>query len=252
MAKRRGKWYADFFRAGFYHDWAPADRFERAERETDFIVEALGLPAGEAILDLCCGEGRHTVALARCGYRMTGLDLSALHLRYARRAAREAGVAIRWHRGDMRDIPWQGEFDAVINMFTAFGYFETEQEDSRVLDAVSRALRPGGRLLMDTINREWLMRHWEPRRWQEREDGTLDLEDRRFDPLSSRQDVRVVTVRPDGRREEHRIGLRLYTLTELAAMLVRSGIEVRQTWGGFDGREYGINRHRMIVLAEKA
>ena len=190
-------WYVDFFRDGFYHDWSLRERFQRAEAEVDFIVEALAVQPGGSLLDLCCGEGRHTVALARCGYRMTGLDLSALHLRYARRAAREAGVAIRWHRGDMRDIPWQGEFDAVINMFTAFGYFETEEEDSRVLAAVARALRPGGRLLMDTINREWLMRHWEPRRWQEREDGTLDLEDRRFDPLSSRQDVPEVFYRKD-------------------------------------------------------
>jgi len=251
MAKRRGKWYVDFFRAGFYHDWAPAERFERAERETDLIVEALGLPAGAAILDLCCGEGRHTVALARRGYRMTGLDLSALHLRLARRAAKEAGVAVRWHRADMRDIPWSGEFDAVINLFTAFGYFDDDEEDFRVLDAVSRALRPAGRLLLDTMNRDWLMRNYEPRGWQEREDGTLDLEDRRFDARSGRNRVRVISIRPDGRRAEHHIDLRLYTLKELSDMLSRAGLKVLRTWGGFDGREYGLHGRRMIVMAEK-
>src|SRR3972149_10566947 len=92
MTKRQGKWYVDFFREGFYyHNWAPAERFERKEREVDFVVEALGLPAEPAVLDLCCGEGRHTVGLARRGYQMTGLDLSALHLRLARQAAKEAG-----------------------------------------------------------------------------------------------------------------------------------------------------------------
>jgi len=252
MAKRRGKWYVDFFRAGFYHDWSPAERFDRAERETDFIAEALGLPAGAAILDLCCGEGRHTVALARRGYRMTGLDLSALHLRYARRAAKGAGVAVRWHRGDMRVIPWPGEFDAVINIFTAFGYFDADEEDFHVLDAVSRALKPGGCFLLDTMNRDWLMRNWETRGWQEREDGTLDLEERRFDPASGRNHVRVISIRPDGARDEHHIDLRLYTLKELSDMLSRAGLGVRRTWGGFDGSDYGPDGRRMIVLAEKA
>jgi SAM-dependent methyltransferase len=252
MAKRRSKWYVDFFREGFYQGaWAPAERFQRAEREVDFIVETLGLAAGASVLDLCCGEGRHTVALARRGYRMSGLDLSALHLRLARQAAKEAGVNVRWHRADMRDIPWEGEFDAVINMFTSFGYLESDEEDFKVLAAVARALKPGGRFLMDTINREMLVRHWEEHRWQEGDEGILRLEDRRFDFLAGRQHNRVLSIHPDGARRERKIDLRMYTLKELAGMLSRASLVVRQTWGGFDGREYGLDTRRMIVLAEK-
>lgn len=252
MASARGKWYVDVFRDGFYQRWALDDRFDRAEGEADFIVEALDLPAGAAILDLCCGEGRHTVALARRGYRMTGLDLSGVQLRRARATAREAGAEIRWHRADMRDIPWRREFDAVTNMFTAFGYFESDEEDANVLRAVSRSLKPRGRFLLDTINREWLMRHYEVRGWHQADDGTLFLEDRQFDILAGRNRVRVLSARPDGGRDERRIDLRLYALTELAGMLSRAGLDVRETWGGFDGREYSLRSRRMIVLAEKA
>jgi SAM-dependent methyltransferase len=253
MTKRRSKWYVDFFREGFYyHSWAPAERFQRAEREVDFIVEALGLSAGASVLDLCCGEGRHTVALARRGYRMTGLDLSASHLRLARGAAKEAAVSVRWHRADMREIPWEGEFDAVINMFTSFGYFESDEEDFKVLAGVARALKRGGRFLLDTINREMLVRHWEAHAWQESADGMLLFEDRRFDFLAGRQHNRIVSVHPDGSRRKREIDLRMYTLTELAKMLSRAGLEVRRTWGAFDGREYGLDSRRMIVLAEKA
>lgn len=253
MTKRGSKWYVDFFREGFYYrSWAPADRFQRTEREVDFIVEALGLPAGTSVLDVCCGEGRHTVALARCGYRMSGLDLSAAHLRLARRAGKEAGVSVRWHRADMRDIPWQGEFDAAINMFTSFGYLESDEEDFKVLAGVAGALKPGGRFLMDTINREMLVRRWEARGWQEGADGTLLLEERRFDFLVGRQRNRVLSIDPGGTRREREIDLRMYTLKELADMLSRAGLTVRQTWGGFDGREYGLDSRRMIVLAEKA
>ena len=252
MTKRRSKWYVDFFRQGFYHrSWAPAERFERAEREVDFMVDALGLPSGASVLDLCCGEGRHAIALARRGYRMTGLDLSAFHLRLARQAAKEAKVSVRWHRWDMREIPWEGEFAAVINVFTSFGYLESDEEDFKVLAGVDKALKPGGRFFLDTINREMLVRHWEEHSWQEGHEGTVRLEDRRFDFLTGRQRNRVLSIDPDGTRSEHEIDLRLYTLKELVDMLSRAGLVVRRTWGGFDGREYGLDSRRMIVLSEK-
>jgi len=256
MPRRRSKarpWYVDFFRQGFYYrSWAPPDRFQRTEQEVEFIVQALGLPPGAHILDLCCGYGRHTVALAQRGFQMTGLDLSALHLRLARRAAKEAGVNVRWHRADMRDIPWEGEFDAVINMFTSFGYVESDEEDFKVLAGVARALKPGGRFLIDTINREMLMRHWEQHGWQQAADGTLRLEDRHFHFLTGRQRVRVLSIHPDGTRSEREIDLRLYSLKELADMLSRAGLAVRKVWGGYDGQEYGFDTIRMIVLAQKA
>ncbi len=252
MTKRRSKWYVDFFREGFYHRaWAPAERFQRAEREVDFIVEALGLTEGTSVLDLCCGEGRHAIELARRGYRMSGLDLSALHLRLARQAAKKASVSVRWHRADMREIPWEAEFDAVINIFTSFGYLESDEEDFKVLAAVARALKPGGRFLMDTINREMLVRYWQAHDWQEDTEGTLRLEDRRFDFLAGRQHNRILSIHPDGTRREREIDLRMYTLKELADMLSRAGLAVQRTWGGFDGREYGLDSRRMIVLSEK-
>jgi SAM-dependent methyltransferase len=249
--RKSSKWYVDFFREGFYQRWAPAERFERTDQEVEFIVQVLGLPVGAPILDLCCGEGRHTVALAQRGYQMSGLDLSSLQLRLARRAAKEAGVDVRWHRADMRNIPWEGEFDGVINMFTSFGYLGSDEEDFNVLQGVARALKPGGRFLLDTINREWLMRHGQERGWQEGADGTLYLEERRFDFLAGRQRRRVLAILPDGTRDEREIDLRNYTLTELTAMLLRAGLRVQNFWGGYRGREYGLDTRRMIVLAEK-
>jgi SAM-dependent methyltransferase len=253
MTKRRSKWYVDFFREGFYQRaWAPAERFQRAEHEVDFIVEALALPPGASVLDLCCGEGRHTVALARRGYRVTSLDLSALHLRLARQAAKEAGVRVRWHRADMRDIPWEREFDAVINVFTSFGYFASDDEDFKVLVGVARALKPGGRFLLDTISREWLVRHLETHGWQEGTDGTLSIEDRSFDLVTGRQHNHILSIHRDGSRSEREIDLRMYTLREIAGMLARADLQLRRTWGGFDGRDYGLDARRMIVLSEKA
>jgi SAM-dependent methyltransferase len=158
---------------------------------------------------------------------------------------------VRRHRADMRDIPWNSEFDAVINMFTSFGYLESDDEDFKMLAAVAEALKPGGRFLLDTINREMLVRHWETHAWDEEDDGTLSLQDRRFDLLAGRQRSRVLIIHPDGTRHERAISLRLYTLKELGDLLSKAGLSVLRTWGGFDGREYDLDSRRMIVLSQK-
>ena len=251
-------WYVDLFRGSdYYRGWASAlITPELTAQQAEFIVDALGLPKRarrpRRILDLCCGHGRHAVPLAQRGFDVTGLDLSAYHLRLARKAAREAGVKVRWLRRDMRDIPFQGELDAVINMFSAFGYFEDDEENFKVLEAVSRSLKPGGRFLLDTMNREWLMRHHEETDWRQLDDGLIAMERREINLLTSRSESIWMVIPPRGRRRMHRVSFRLYTLTEMAKMLSRAGLTVRQTWGDFDGREYDLNSRRMIVLGEKA
>src|SRR3972149_3624699 len=134
-------WYRTFFERDYYDYFyvgGPRGIFtqeqetQRNEQQEDFIVQALELPEGARILDLGCGWGRHAVRLAQRGYRVTGLDLSAYHLRLARAAARRAGVEVEWVRADMRDVPGRARYDAVINMFTSFGYFDSEADDQRV------------------------------------------------------------------------------------------------------------------------
>jgi SAM-dependent methyltransferase len=249
-------WYDGFFDTDYFDVWlgGRADRMltpERTQAEVDFIERALALPAGSSILDLCCGHGRHALLLAERGYRLTGVDFSDRALRLARRRAGRAGLGVRWLKRDMRRIAFREEFDAVINIFTAFGYFEPDSENEEVLRRVAAALKPGGLFLIDHINREWLVRFFEPRRWREASDGTLVLEDVNMDLLAGRCRTRWTAVSPDGARRHGRIDLRVYTLRELAGMLERVGLRLRQVWGGFDGQDYSLDSRRTIVLAEK-
>jgi SAM-dependent methyltransferase len=149
-------WYEEFFGEDYmrFHlrggEWLE----DRTGTQCDFVVSALELQPGARLLDLCCGQGRHAVEFAKRGFRVTGLDLSEYLLRLARERAEQTGVEVEFVRGDMRDLPWENEFDAVANLFTSFGYLETDEEDRRVLAAVRKALRPGGLLLVDHHNRE--------------------------------------------------------------------------------------------------
>jgi len=191
------RWYDSFFLSD---DWLAiaqaADDEERTRTQVEFVVERLGLGPAARVLDLACGHGRHAVELARRGLRVTGLDISEPSLAIARERAAEQSVELELLAGDMRELPWRDEFDAVLNLWTAFGYFADEADDARVLAAVARALRAGGALLLDTLNVFWLARSWQAHGWQELDDGRLMIEDRAYDHLAGRK---------HGRLDGHRI-----------------------------------------------
>ena len=258
METQNRPWYEELFESGDYtRFWlggedAPRVPAERTQREIDFAVGALGLQPGEHVLDLCCGYGRHSIELARRGYRVIGVDLSSTQLEIARRAATEAGIDVEWIQADMREIPARltGQIDVVISMFTAFGYFEDETENQRVLNGVARVLQPRGRFLLDFINREGVMRRFQVKDWEEI-DGAFVLRERRFDLATSTNHEAITIVEADGSRHYSRVSVRQYTLAELIVMVSRAGLAFRQVWGDFDGSDYPLDSRRMIVLAEK-
>ena len=247
------RWYAGFFDREWLEFRDETSTEERTKKELDFVLEALRLEPGARILDVACGHGRHSLDLARRGFSVVGLDLSEPSIELARAAASEEGLEVDFLVADMREIPFVAEFDAAINLFTAFGYLESEEEDQRALDAIAGALRPGAALFMETINAVGLLRLYRPQNWNEFADGTLMLEEREYDFLSGRNEVVWTFARPDGGRTELRHSLRLYTPAELASMFRRSGLEVEHAWGGWDGEELALTTPgiRLLLVGRK-
>jgi len=245
------EWFREVFDETYFDVYGLS--LERAPAEVDFIEQALGLPAGAAILDLACGHGRHAIELARRGYEVAGLDLSRTLLSKAAEMANEAGVKVELIEEDMRAIPetWAARFDAVINCFTAWGYFETDAENEKEIEAVARSLKLEGRLFLDTINREHIIRDFRSKMWGESPDGVVSLDATRLDLTKGRAETERQIVYPDGKRVEHRLSVRLFTLAEVRSMLKRHHLAVRETFGDWQGGEYGIDSRRMIVLAER-
>jgi SAM-dependent methyltransferase len=245
-------WYDGFFD----DDWLTLLQLrstpERNEAEIDFVVDALELEPGERVLDLACGFGRHSVELARRGLRVTGLDLSRPSLERARTAADAAGVGVDFVHGDMRRLPWTGEFDAAINLYSSFGYFATEAENQGALDEVARALEPGGRFLLETAHVFGIARQFRARWWDDLPDGEVLLESREFDLLSGRNLVSWTFVASDGSRRELRHSFRFYTPAELARMLETADLTVEQAWGGYDASELTLESPRFAVRARRA
>jgi SAM-dependent methyltransferase len=245
------EWFREIFDETYFEVYGLG--LERASAEVDFIEKALGLPEGAAVLDLACGHGRHAIELARRGYEVAGLDLSRTLLSKAAEMARPAGVQVELIEEDMRGIPetWAARFDAVINCFTAWGYFDTDAENERVIEAVARSLKLSGRFFLDTINREHVVRQFRPKMWQESANGFITLDTTELNLDGGRAETERALICPDGRRVAQRISVRLFTLAEVCAMLQRHHLAVCETYGDWEGGEYDTDSRRMIVLAER-
>jgi SAM-dependent methyltransferase len=245
------QWYREFFDDLYLRVYQPLEAPEQVRSEVDFIVKALDLPAGAKVLDLCCGQGRHSLELARRGFQVVGVDLSEALLYAARKRAESEGLSVTFLHCDMREIDFADEFDAVINMFTSFGYLESEAEDEKVLGKVAQALKSGGKFLLDVVNRDRLVRDFQAREWHAADEGWLVLEERTFDHLSGRMETRWVCVARDGVRYERLSSVRLYTASELRTMLERAGLKVTNLFGDYDGSPYSWDSQRLIVVACK-
>lgn len=252
MASQGFAWYLDFFRADYLNVYGHMFTDERAEKESSFVAGALDLKPGAQVLDLCCGQGRHAVQLAKRGFKVTGLDLNPDYVQLAQQAAIASNVSIETVAADMREIPFHNKFDAIVNMYSSFGYLESEAEDLKVLQSAAEALKSGGMLLLDMLNREWAIDNYIQNDWHIGADRTLYVERRDLDLATSRMHVHFIVVDPKGgRRESIGHNTRLYTLTEMTRLLEGVGFHVTAVFGGFERDVYSIGTRRMIVIARK-
>jgi SAM-dependent methyltransferase len=224
-------------------------RWEYAPREVAAMVALLGLSPGASVLDLCCGVGRHSLELARSGFQVTGVDRTASYLEEARGRAAEEGLEIEFIQDDMRSFRRPESFDAILNYFTSFGYFESEDEERQVLENAHASLRPGGRLLLDMMGKEILARVFRERDWRE-EEGMLILEERTLAPDWSSLDNRWITLK-DGQQREVTVTTRQYSAAELSKLLKDAGFARVDVYGGLGGAPYDMEATRLIAVAYK-
>ena len=256
MASRRipaSDWYKTAFRYDYLKVY-PHRNDQEARRQVDFLLGRMEVLSSCDVLDLGCGDGRHSLELARRGYRVTGLDLSDSLLGRARRRAAEEGLDITFVQGDMRDPPGISAFDLVVNFFTSFGYFQEDGENARVLEAISRSLRPGGRFLMDYLNREFVISTLVAA--DSRTVEGMEVDQRRWitgDPSAPGGHVRInkhVRIREEGTERSYDESVRMFTLEELDAMMDQAGLKITQTYGDFDGSPVGVSQPRNILLGQ--
>jgi SAM-dependent methyltransferase len=240
----------DAFFSDFYlRAYAGAARDADASEQALAAARLAGCPDGGDLLDVPCGFGRHAIPLADAGYRVVGVDRSQALLNEARRRAGNSRRP-KLARADYRDLPLpDASFDAAVNLFTSLGYLGDE-EDTKALAEIGRVLRPGGRLVIEILHRDLLIRIFREQDWQLLGEGRLLLEQRTFEPASGLAQVTQTLIETSGERESRTYSLRVYAATELLAMLTRAGFTEARCYGDLDGGAFGIDT-RLVIAAER-
>ncbi len=249
--KRKREWWTEIFDDD-YLSVLPENTPRNIRREVDFLEKTLDVPKGSLILDLACGQGIHAVGLAQRGYRIVGVDLSLAMLARAGELAQEEGQKINFIHGDMCDLGFNQTFEAVFCVGTSFGYFD-DQTNAKVLDGIHRALKSGGRLLLEVTNRDHAITEQPNLTWFEGS-GSVCMEETDFNYINSRLYMtRQVIVNDSGRQVKHEFSIRLYSLHELGNLLHNAGFRVAKVAGHMatPGAFFGADSARMIILAER-
>jgi len=240
-------WYATAFDTLYPLVYAHRS-VESARVEADFAMSQLRLPHCGKILDLCCGGGRHLLHLSSYCNELVGLDYSADLLRIADDHLPEHVLLVR---GDMRALPFVDAFDAVVNFFTSFGYFQTDAENQRVLTGMAQALRPGGRFFMDYLNPLHVMATLVPR--SEKTHGERRIEEERWIESSGpRVNKRTRVYRGESLESESMESVRLYSLDEMRAALSGAGLDIENVHGDYAGAPYTESSPRMIFVGQRS
>ncbi len=222
-------------------------RFNVAEDEAKGIRALSKLERGD-VLDLACGPGRHAVALAKAGFRVTGVDISPSLLEKAASLAQAQNVDVEWVQADMRHFLRPEAFDLAISIFTSFGYFDDKQDDLAVLRNIRRNLRPGGILVMELMGKEILARGFLPATSEDLADGRLLIQRREiFDDWTRIRNQWILIE--GGKATMFRFQHTVYSGQELRDRLLDTGFSDVRLFGGLDGSEYGLNARRLVAVA---
>jgi len=237
----------------FWQTWGPVlfstQRIANTPTEVDYMLALVKIPGKAHVLDLCCGVGRHSLELARRGFKVTGVDRTQVYLIQAEQQAEQEGLKIEFVQEDMRNFCRPDSFDLVINLFTSFGYFEDIEEDRQVARNIHGSLKSGGTLLMDMSGKEIVARDFREHDWHE-VDGVYWLEERKITGDWDRIWNHWIMFK-DGKRFENIICPRLYSAVELSTLLRESGFQKLNVYGGFDGSPYDNHAKRLVMVAQK-
>jgi SAM-dependent methyltransferase len=243
-------WFTDVFDED-YLKTLPFLTPQSTQAEAEFVLAAMDLAPGAQLLDIGCGYGRHAMELAARGFHVVGLDLSLPLLVRGGEEAHRRGLTINFVRGDMRELDFDNQFDGAYCLFSTFGYFDDDTNKKTALN-IARALRPGGKLVLEILNRDYIVADLPTRVWWEGE-GCVILEEIDFNYFFSRVVINRSLVMDDGRQLEQEISMRAYSLHEIGRVLHGAGFRVLEISGGYQtrGRFFGNQSRHIVIVAEK-
>ena len=239
------EWFAQWFDSPYYHLLYKSRDEDEAKVALDNLLLALNLSPGSQVLDLACGKGRHSRYLAEKGFHVTGLDISPASIFFARQFEHKH---LEFYQHDMRKSFRINYFDAVMNMFTSFGYFKTDADHLLALKNVSKDLRSGGLFMLDFFNANYVHKNLVRSELKTVDKITFSL--KRW--VRSGYVFKSVEFQTSGRLFHFQEQVRLFELVDFESLFTSAGLRLRQTYGNYDLSAFDAkSSKRLILIAEK-
>ncbi|NWF49570.1 MAG: class I SAM-dependent methyltransferase [Ignavibacteriaceae bacterium] len=241
-------WYRDWFNTPEYLNVYRHRNQSDAHSLVELILKNVTLKSGAKVLDLACGTGRHSIYFAEKGFKVTAIDLSSNLLSAAKSLTERIGLKIQFLERDMRDLNFEKEFDLIVNLFTSFGYFESDSENFSIIKGAYNLLLDKGYFVIDFFNADYIMKNLVP----ESEEKFLDeiiIQRRR---IENGRVVKNILVKQNGTEKNYIESVRLFTSEELKIELVKTGFKIIKCFGDFNGSDFDLNSsQRIIIIAQK-
>ena len=223
-----------------------------AVKEANFLIGHLGLSPPTKLLDVPCGTGRHALHFAKAGITVTALDINEGLLKAAKDNC--GNLPIDFAKADMRDLSlYHHRFDVIVNLFSSFGYLDTDEANESSLDEMIACLRPGGKLVIHLIERTWLMKVFQPVSWSETE-PQFCMDGRSYDPETQYIESNSIHLnKSSGLAKRYYHKMRLYSSDEIVSLFEANGLGEIQIIGNFDGAtfEKGVSTHPIYVATKR-
>ncbi|MGV3560377.1 methyltransferase domain-containing protein [Larkinella arboricola] len=242
-------WYDNFFNGLVQEAWNAAQTDEQTELECDFLNDVLELQPGQRVLDVFCGHGRHALELARMGYAVTGIDISAESIEALRKAAKAEKLAVEAHLGDFLTVPPGDGFQAAYCLGNSFSFFPHDQMLA-FLRKIAESLVPGGRFVADTaMVAESVLPDFQERNWMQIGDITFLMENE-YDIHESCINAQLTYLR-DGQTLQRKAKHYVYTLAELQRLFTQAGLILTDRYSSLDGSDFLLGDERLLLIAQK-
>ena len=240
-----GNWYENWFGNEYLTLYAHRDEQE-AKKLIELVSANIDLSSDALIIDLCCGQGRHARILAELGYNVVGIDLSRTLLEAAKYKSANSDKA-RFVQADMRQLPFRDSFDLLLNLFTSFGYFDSDVENQSVFHQFKQVLKDNGWFVFDYMNdkhvRDNLVRS------QREEIGNIMIELERY--ISDERVEKKIIMHQNGKKSIFYESVKMYHPEKIQAMMKQAGLSVHKVMGDYDGSPFLPYSPRLLIIGSK-
>lgn len=238
-------WFQEWFNSPYYHQLYCNRNETEAESFIERITAYLQIQQGAQVIDIACGKGRHSKTLAKLGFDVTGIDLAANSIAAAKQFECEH---LKFAVHDMREVYSANEFDFVFNLFSSFGYFENSEDDARAIDAMYKNLKPGGTLVLDYLNTEWVVKQIKPRDIIQRDGVQFHIQKKIENGFIKKK----IDFLADGVNHSYEEKLKVLNRFKFEEMLKLAGFEIKKVFGDYDLSEFvAASSPRLILIAAK-